>query len=42
MYEKILKWYKLGLWTNEKVHNAVDKGIITKDQYTKITGLEYK
>ena len=41
MKEKIAKWYKQGLWTEAMVRNAVDKNIITKDQYTEITGLNY-
>lgn len=41
MKEKITKWYKQGLWTEAMVRNAVDKGIITKEQYTEITGLDY-
>ena len=36
MYEKIKKWYKQGLWTEEKVRNAVDKGILTEDQAKEI------
>lgn len=38
MYEKIKKFYDLGLWTEEMVKNAFDKGIITKDEYDKIVG----
>ena len=41
MKEKIAKWYDQSLWTSEMVKNAVDQGIITKDQYTEITGLDY-
>ena len=41
MKEKIEKWYKQGLWTEAIVRNAVDKGIITKKQYTEITSLNY-
>lgn len=42
MFDKIAKWYKQGLWSESKVHNAVEKGVITKEQYTEITGKEYK
>lgn len=42
MFERILKWYKQNLWDDAKVHNAVEKGIITAEQYTEITGKEYK
>ena len=41
MKEKITKWYKQGLWTKEMVRNAVEKGVITKEQYKEITGEEY-
>ena len=30
MREKIEKWYKMGLWTEEMVMNAVEKGVITE------------
>lgn len=36
MKDKIAKWYKQGLWTKEMVRNAVEKGIITEDDYNKI------
>ena len=42
MFERILKWYKQGLWDDAKVRNAVEKGIITKEQFKEITGKEYK
>jgi uncharacterized XkdX family phage protein len=38
MYEKIKRWYTLGLWTAEMVQNAVDKGIITEEQAAEIMG----
>ena len=38
MYEKIKKWHKQGLWNEEKVQNAVDKGIITQEQAAEILG----
>lgn len=41
MYERIMKWYKQGLWSAEMVKNAVIKGVITKEQYKEITGEEY-
>lgn len=37
MYEKIKNWYNKGLWTAEMVHEAVDKGLITEEQYREIT-----
>ena len=38
MFEKIKKWYKQGLWTQQMVLNAVEKGIITEEQYAEIIG----
>ena len=36
MKEKIAKWYKLGLWTEEMVRCSVDKGVITEDEAAEI------
>ena len=41
MYEKILYFYKTGVWNKDKVHNAVVKGKITAAEYKKITGEKY-
>lgn len=41
MYEKIKRFYEMGLWSKEQVGNAVDKGVITPEQYKEITGEEY-
>lgn len=41
MKNKIKKWYEQGLWTKDMVKNAVNKGIITADDYKEITGEEY-
>lgn len=30
MFEKIKKWYQLGLWSEPMVRNAVKKGILTE------------
>ena len=38
MKARIEKWYKQGLWTAEMVQNAVDKGIITAEDYKEIVG----
>lgn len=38
MKEKIAKWYKQGLWTAFMVQNAVQKGIITQEDYLEIVG----
>lgn len=40
MKEKIKKWYPK-LWSLEMVRNAVIKGIITKEQFKEITGVDY-
>ena len=40
-FETIKKNYKKGLWSAVMVKMAVRKGIITKEQYTEITGLQY-
>lgn len=36
MFEKIKKWYYMGLWTEEQVHKAVEKGVITEKQAAEI------
>ena len=41
-YERIKYYFEAGLWSAPMVKNAVRKGIITKAQYTEITGKEYK
>ena len=41
-YETIKKNFERGLWSAPMVKMAVRKGIITKEQYTEITGKEYK
>ena len=38
----IVSYYESGFWKIGLVKTAVKKGIITKDQYTEITGKEYK
>jgi hypothetical protein len=40
MYEKIKKWYKQGLWTEKMVLNAVQKGVITKQEANEILAKE--
>lgn len=39
MFEKIKKWYNLGLWNDQMVLNALEKGVITQEQYAEIFGL---
>lgn len=41
MKEKIMKWYNQGLWTVDMVKNAVDKGVITAEDFVEITDKEY-
>ena len=36
MYERIKRWYKLGLWTAAEVENAVKKGKLTSDEAAEI------
>lgn len=36
MYNKIKKWYALGLWTADMVRNAAKKGVITVEQAKEI------
>lgn len=38
MKEKIMKWYRQGLWTKEMVQNAVYKSIITVNDMIEIIG----
>ena len=40
-YETIKKNFERGLWSASMVKMAVRKGIITKDQYTEITGKQF-
>lgn len=36
MKEKIKRWYNQGLWDEEKVQNAVKKGVLTADEAAEI------
>lgn len=40
MKEKIEKWYKMGLWTDSMVRNAVEKGVLTEKEANEIIGGE--
>lgn len=42
MFEKIKKWYQLGLWTESMVLNAVSKGILTEAEAAEILKMEGK
>lgn len=36
MKDKILKWFKQGLWTTAMVQNAVTKGVLTDEEAAEI------
>ena len=36
MFEKIKKWYKMGLWTELMVRQALEKKVLTEEQVTEI------
>lgn len=38
MFEKIKKFYDMGLYTKSQVHKFVEKGVITEAQYHEICG----
>ena len=42
MYDKIKKWYQMGLWTEAMVRNAVKKGVLTQEQADEILGSDDK
>ena len=41
MYEKIKRWYEMGVWNESRVRDAVAKGKITAEQFKAITGKTY-
>ena len=41
-FATVKKNYDRGLWSIAMVKMAVKKGVITKEEYTEITGKEYK
>ena len=40
MYERIRRWFSLGLWSAEMVCRALEKGVLTRDQTAEILGEE--
>ncbi len=38
MFEKIKRWYYQGLWTEEMVKQAVEKGVITQTEANELIG----
>lgn len=40
-YDKVNNYYKNGIWSIDRVRNAVAKGWITEAEFTEITGEKY-
>lgn len=40
MFEKIKRFYNLGIYTAEIVKKFADKGVISQEQYKEIVGLK--
>ena len=40
-YEKVKVYFDKGLWNEEMVRNAVNKGWITEEEFTEITNKPY-
>ena len=40
-YNLVRGYYDHGLWSIDRVHKAVEKGWITDEEYTEITGEPY-
>lgn len=38
MFEKIKRFYDMGLYSKTQLHKYVEKGIITEEQYAEIIG----
>ncbi|MBQ3758374.1 MAG: XkdX family protein [Synergistaceae bacterium] len=38
MYEKIKKYYEKGVWSEQRVREAVAKNVITPEEFKAITG----
>lgn len=36
MIEKLIRFFRLGLYTKVQLHRFVDKGVITQEQYEQI------
>lgn len=41
MFEKILKFFRMKLYTKKQIADFVRKGVITPEQYEQITGEPY-
>ena len=40
-FENVKKFFDMGMWTEQQVHDAVIKSWITAEEFTKITGSKY-
>ena len=41
-YSKVKLWYRMKMWNETKVRNAVKKAWITKEEIAQITGKDYE
>ncbi|MBQ7824777.1 MAG: XkdX family protein [Clostridia bacterium] len=41
MFEKIKRFFNLKIYTVKQIRQFCDKGVITPEQFTEITGEEY-
>ena len=40
-FEQVKKFYDLGVWSEQRVRDAVSKGWITAEEFKEITGKNY-
>ncbi|MCC8049696.1 MAG: XkdX family protein [Clostridiales bacterium] len=40
-YTKVRNYYRFGMWSIDRVRNAVSTGWITEEEFTLITGEDY-
>ena len=40
-YNKVKRWYDMGMWNETRVRNAVVMDWITEEEFTEITGQAY-
>lgn len=40
-YNKVKRWYDMGMWNEARIRNAVKMGWITKEEFTEIAGQAY-
>ena len=38
MKDRIMRWYKMGLWSAAMVQDAVNKGVLTEEDAAEILG----